>query len=180
MAWIKAQNGNLFDVTSIHVQDKHSCEVRGRTQGFVGTFSLGTYKSNAIAEKVKNEIEVWLDNGAEGVLPMPPGDYLCESEKSCATCGLALCGGSTCRSCDTGYTNWKPRAVPGVKASKATAYCCDQLKGCIVNGLIEPQKDWVPGIGRSSARLVWKLSANTSRSQVIHFCPFCAAILKGV
>jgi len=116
MAWIKAQNGNLFDVTSIHVQDGHSCEVRGRTQGFVGTFTLGTYRSNAIAEKVKDRIYGWINSTGGGVWRMADKDYLAEQEFGCRTCQSSLVSGAPiCASCGTGHTNWKPRAVPDVK-----------------------------------------------------------------
>jgi len=132
MAWIKAQNGNLSDVTSIHVQGIHSCDVKGRTQGFNGTFTLGTYSSNATAEKVKDEIEEWLGaprihrssdeaenshytilgNGTPGVLTMPGKDHLKSPGpvKACVTCHYAALfrGVTICQTCGTGHTNWKP------------------------------------------------------------------------
>ena len=134
MAWIKAQNENLFDVTSIHVQDRHSCEVRGRTHGFVGTFTLGTYRSNATAQQAKEAFQRWLDrrgcldsldsldSRGHSVFEMPSEDwedYLVEQERNCRTCNLIRRAGRTCQTCGTGHTNWKPRAVPDVKVFPA-------------------------------------------------------------
>jgi len=81
MAWIKARNTNLFDVTSVHVQDEHSLAVRARTQGYQGTFTLGEYSTHATAETVKDEIAAWLDAGGEGLYKMPSEAELC-GEKS--------------------------------------------------------------------------------------------------
>ena len=129
MAWIKAQNENLFDVTSIHVQDRHSCEVRGRTHGFVGTFTLGTYRSNATAQQAKEAFQRWLDrrgcldsldSRGHSVFEMPSEDwedYLCEQEKNCQTCSNVQ-GAPVCLSCYS-YSRWESRTVPDVKVFPA-------------------------------------------------------------
>ena len=122
MAWIKAQNENLFDVTSIHVQDRHSCEVRGRTHSYEGTFCLGTYNGPEVAKTVKNDIEEWLICGGKGVLSMPDNDSLCTPKKNCGTCmyrnhaPIHAC--LTCGHDGVAYSNWGPKTsktVPDVK-----------------------------------------------------------------
>jgi len=56
-------------------------------------------------------------------------------------------------------------------------YCCYKFASCVAAGFLEPQRDWVPGIGRSSARSVWKTSRNTATSHAIDYCPFCGTKL---
>lgn len=64
-----------------------------------------------------------------------------------------------------------------VREEVSEAYCCYKLASCVNADFIEPQKDWVPGIGRSSARIVWQTSYNTATSHAIGYCPFCGTKL---
>jgi len=113
MAWIKAQNGSLWDVDSMILPYEKGNSI------FCGTTFLGSYNSKEVAMQVREDFRQWLDRYGHGVFDMPPGDYLVEQVRNCQTCNLIRRAGRTCQTCGTGHTNWKPRSVPDVKVFPA-------------------------------------------------------------
>ena len=159
MAWIKARNTNLFDVTSVHVQDEHSLAVRARTQGYQVPFTLGEYSTHATAETVKDEIEAWLDAGGEGLYKMPSEAELC-GEKS-----------------QPEHSKRDPKTVQDVKVFPAhdarkprTAFCCDAFRRDVQLGVFGGNDNVRDGS--------WWILREGSKHRM-NFCPFCSALLKG-
>ncbi len=60
-----------------------------------------------------------------------------------------------------------------VREDVSEEYCCYKFASYVATGFIEPPQDWVGGIGKASARIVNKTSANTATSNAIDYCPFC-------
>jgi len=124
MAWIKAQNGRLINAETIVIDEVVAPrEVRGDSS--FSRHTLGTYSSNAVAEKVKDGIYAWLNSTGGGVWRMPDKDYLCEIDsfnarrarelRRCSECrsdGKA----SVCGACSSDtHSHWTPKTVLDVK-----------------------------------------------------------------
>jgi len=114
----------------------------------------------------------------------PNDEYRCESpgvEKEAAMMFVAMKNGKTIFGEMAEKMNEKIVLVDDkyivVREEVSAVCCCYELAACVADGFVAPQKDWIAGIGRASARIAWKTSCNTSTSRAIYYCPFCGAKL---
>jgi len=148
MAWIETQEGKMFDTSCIYAFRN---KVEGKSSS--GSLVLGIYQTKQLAQDHLEGIKVWIENGENGIFKMPSFSQRVSSPKS-------------------PHSHWERESV------MERTCCCHKMAWSISNRLIEPQTAFIPGIGKSSARLVWKQAPNTSISHAIGYCPFCGTKLE--
>jgi len=110
MAWIKTQDGRLFNAGEFILTSAGggggTCKPEIRSGGTV----CGTYATPAIAEQVKGDIERWIMLGADGIFTMPDKDHGITLE--------AKMMGRTRSNCGAGFKSYmaadpnNPKGVP--------------------------------------------------------------------
>ena len=77
MAWIKTLDGKLVDAREFVLTSAGGGGGKGKTEIRCGAILCGAYRTPAITQTVKDEIEVWLKAGENGVFSMPSEAEIC-------------------------------------------------------------------------------------------------------
>jgi len=159
MAWIKTLDGKLVDAREFVLTSAGGGGGKGKTEIRCGAILCGAYRTPAITQTVKDEIEVWLKEGENGVFSMPSEAELC-GEKS-----------------QPEHSKRDPKTVQDVKVFPAhdarkprTAFCCDAFRRDVQLGVFGGNDNFRDGS--------WWILREGSKHRM-NFCPFCSALLKG-